>query len=100
MKTNIIALTQKDLHKLGQNLDAVRLGYNCYLYENDIHTHNNLCDALGYHPSMIKWYSCYKVAYSCNAYGNSGQLHRVELELINGEHVTRFVYYTCIKYND
>lgn len=100
MKTNIIALTQKDLHKLGQNLGAVRLGYNFYLYENDIHTHNNLCDALGYHHSMIKWYSCYQVAYSCNAYGNSGQLHRVELELINGEHVTRFVYYTCIKYND
>ncbi len=28
------------------------------------------------------------------------ELHRVELELINGEHVTRFVYYTCIKYKD
>ena len=43
MKTNIIALTQKDLHKLGQNLCGVRLGYNCYLYENDIHTHETLC---------------------------------------------------------
>ena len=33
MKSNIIALTQKDLHKLGQNLGGVCLGYNCYLYE-------------------------------------------------------------------
>ena len=37
MKTNIIALSQKDLHKLGLNLGAVRLGYNCCLYENDLH---------------------------------------------------------------
>ena len=100
MKTNIIALTQKDLHKLGQNLGGVRLGYNCYLYENDLHTHENICKALGYHQSMIKWINCYQVAYSCNAYGNSGQLHRVELELVNGEHLTRFVYYTTIKYKD
>lgn len=100
MKTNIIALTQKDLHKLAINLDGVRLGYNCYLYENDIHTHNNLCEALGFNPKSVKYTTCYKVAYSCNNYGNSGQLHRVELELINGEHVTRFVYYTCIKYKD
>lgn len=35
MKSNIIALTQKDLHLLGLNLGAIRLGYNCYLYEND-----------------------------------------------------------------
>nr|DAI31760.1 MAG TPA: hypothetical protein [Caudoviricetes sp.] len=100
MKSNIIALTQKDLHKLGQNLGGVCLGYNCYLYENDLHTHNNLCEALGYEPSTVKWSSCYQVAYSYNTYGNSGQLHRVELELVNGEHLTRFVYYTCIKYND
>lgn len=39
MNTNIIALSQKDLHKLGVNLGGVCLGYNCYLYENDIHTH-------------------------------------------------------------
>lgn len=38
MKTNIIALSQKELHKLAENLGAVRLGYNCYLYENDLHT--------------------------------------------------------------
>lgn len=100
MKTNIIALTQKDLHLLGLNLNAIRLGYNCYLYENDLHTHKNLCEALGYHPSMIKCTNCYQVAYSRNAYGNSGQLHRVELELVNGEHLTRFVYYTTIKYKD
>lgn len=98
MKTNIIALTQKDLHILGINLGAVRLGYNCYLYENDLHTHKNLCTALGFNPSMIKYTNCYQVAYCCNAYGNSGQLHRVELELVNGEHLTRFVYYTSIKY--
>lgn len=100
MKTNIIALSQKDLYKLSVNLEAVRLGYNCYLYENDLHTHKNLCEALGYHPSMIKYYSCYQVAYCCNAYGNSGQLHRLELELVNGEHLTKFVYYTSIKYKD
>ena len=100
MKTNIIALTQKDLHKLGQNLGGVCLGYNCYLYENDIHTHETLCKALGYKPSNVKWASCYQVAYCCNAYGNSGQLHRIELELINGEHLTRFVYYTTIKYKE
>lgn len=100
MKTNIIALSQKDLHKLGQNLEAVRLGYNCYLYENDLHIKENICKALGYHTNMIKWYNCYQVAYCCNAYGNSGQLHRVELELINGEHLTKFVYYTSIKYKD
>lgn len=100
MKENVIALTQKDLYKLGVNLGGVRLGYNCYLYENDIHTHKNICEALGYHPSMIKWYSCYQVAYCCNEYGNSGQLHRVELEMANGEHLTRFVYYTTIKYKD
>lgn len=34
MKSNIIALSQKDLHKLGQNLGGVCLGYNCYLYIN------------------------------------------------------------------
>lgn len=100
MKSNIIALTQKDLHKLGQNLGGVRLGYNCYLYENDIHTHETLCTALEYNPINVKRTSCYQVAYCCNAYGNSGQLHRVELELLNGEHVTRFVYYTTIKYKD
>ena len=38
MKTNIIALSQKDLHKLSVNLGGVYLGYNCYLYENVIHT--------------------------------------------------------------
>ena len=100
METNIIVLTQKDLYKLGQNLNGVRLGYNCYSYENDIHTHKNLCEALGFHPSMIKCTSCYQVAYSCNAYGNSGQLHRVELETVGGCHITKFVYYTCIKYKD
>lgn len=100
MKTNIIALSQKDLHKLGVNLDGVCLGNNCYLYENDIHSHKNLCESLGYHPSMIKWTNCYQVAYSCNAYGNSGQLHRIELETVAGCHLTKFVYYTCIKYKD
>ena len=100
LKDYIVAMSQKDLHKLGVNLRAVRLGYNCYLYENDIHTHKNICEALGYHPSMIKWYSCYQVAYSCNAYGNSGQLHRVELETVTGCHLTKFVYYTQIKYKD
>lgn len=44
MNTNIIALSQKDLHKLVVNLGGVCLGYNCYLYENDIHTHKNLCE--------------------------------------------------------
>lgn len=100
MKTNIIALSQKDLHKLGQNLNGVCLGHNCYLYENDIHTHKNLCEALEYEPSTVKCTTCYQVAYSFNTYGNSGQLHRVELELVNGEHLTRFVYYTCIRYED
>lgn len=100
MKTNIIALSQKDLHLLGLNLGAIRLGYDCYLYKNDIHTHKTLCKALGYNPTSVKWTSCYQVAYCCNAYGNSGQLHRVELELLNGEHLTRFVYYTTIKYKD
>lgn len=100
MKSNIIALSQKDLHKLGVNLGGVYLGYNCYLYENDLHTHKNLCEALGYNPSMIKYYSCYQVAYCCNAYGNSGQLHRIELETVTGCHITKFVYYTKIKYND
>lgn len=100
MRNDIIALTQKDLHKLGVTLKAVQLGYNCYLYENDIHTHKNLCEALGYNPKSVKLAACYQVAYSCNAYGNSGQLHRVDLELCNGERVTRFVYYTTIKYKD
>lgn len=100
MKSNIIALTQKDLHKLGENLGGECLGYNCYVYENDIHTHKTLCKALGYNPKSVKCTSCYQVAYCCNAYGNSGQLHRVELELLNGEHLTRFVYYTTIKYKD
>lgn len=100
MKSNIIALTQKDLHRLGQNLGGVCLVYNCYLYENYIHTHETLCKALGYNPKTVKCTSCYQVAYCCNAYGNSGQLHRVELELLNGEHVTRFVYYTTIKYKE
>ena len=98
MKTNIIALTQKDLHLLGLNLGAIRLGYNYYVYENDLHTKENICKALGYHPNMIKWYNCYQIAYCCNAYGNSGQLHRVEIELLNGEHLTKFVYYTSIRY--
>lgn len=100
MKSNIIALTQKDLHLLGLNLGAIRLGYDCYLYENDIHTHKDLCEALGFKPESVKYTTCYKVAYSHNTYGNSGQLHRVELELINGEHLTRFVYYTCIRYKE
>ena len=82
MKSNIIALTQKDLHKLGDGLGGVCLGYNCYLYENDIKTHETLCKALGYSPESVKYYSCYQVAYCCNAYGNSGQLHRVELKLL------------------
>ena len=82
MKDNIIALSQKDLHKLCVNLGGVRLGYNCYVYENDIHTHKNLCEALGYNPTSVKWYSLQQVAYCYNAYGNSGQLHRVELELL------------------
>lgn len=100
MKNDVIALSQKDLYKLGTNLCGVRLGYNCYLYENDLHTHANLCKSLGYEPSIVKYTTCYQVAYCCNAYGNSGQLHRIELELVNGEHLTRFVYYTTIKYKD
>lgn len=100
MKSNIIALTQKDLHLLGLNLGAIRLGYNCYLYESNLHSHENLCMSLGYHPSMIKWTNCYQVAYSFNSYGNIGQLHRVELETVTGCHITKFVYYTCIKYKD
>lgn len=91
---------ENDLHKLGKNLGGVCLGYNCYLYENDIHTHKTLCEALGFNPKSVKGSTCYQLAYCSNAYGNSGQLHRVELELINGEHITRFVYYTCIKYKD
>lgn len=100
MKSNIIALSQKDLHKLGQNLGGVCLEYNCYLYENDLHTKENICKALGFHADMIECYACYQVAYSFGEYGNTAQLHRVELELINGEHLTRFVYYTSIKYKD
>ena len=96
----LVAMSQKDLYKLGVNLQGVRLGYNCYLYESDLHKHEKLCKALGYNPSNVKWTTLYQVAYCCNAYGNSGQLHRVELELLNGEHVTRFVYYTTIKYKD
>lgn len=100
MKNTIAALSQKDLHKLGVNLGGVCLGYNCYLYENELHNHKNLCEALGYQPKMIKYYSCYQVAYCCNSYGNSGQLHRVELETVTGCHLTKFVYYTTIKYKD
>lgn len=100
MRNDIIALSQKNLHLLGVNLGAVRLGYNCYLYEIDVHTHANLCEALGYDPSVVKWSKCYLVAYSCGEYGNSAQLHRVELELVNGQHMTRFVYYTSIKYKE
>lgn len=100
LKDYIVAMSQKDLHKLGVNLDGVRLGYNCYSYENDLHTKQNLCEALGFHPNMIKYYNCYQVAYSCNAYGNSGQLHRVELETMTGCHLTKFVYYTQIKYKE
>lgn len=80
MKTNIIALSQKDLHLLAMNLNSVRLGYNCYLYENDLHTKENICKALNLNADMIIYYDCYQVAYCCNAFGNSGQLHRVELE--------------------
>lgn len=100
LKDYLVAMSQKDLYKLGVNLQGVRLGYNCYLYENDLKTKENICKALGFHPNSIKYYNCYQVAYCCNAYGNSGQLHRIELELINGEHLTRFVYYTTIKYKD
>ena len=100
LKDYVVAMSQKDLNKLGVNLGGVRLGYNCYLYENDIHTHKNLCEALGFNPESVKSTTCYQVAYSHNTYGNSGQLHRIELELVNGEHLTRFVYYTCIKYED
>lgn len=100
MKPNIIALSQKDLHMLGVNLEGVCIAHNCYIYENMLQTHESICKELGYNPSTVKWTSCYQVAYCCNAYGNSGQLHRVELELINGEHLTRFVYYTSIKYKD
>ena len=100
MKDNIIALSQKDLHKLGVNLGGICIAYNCYIYENMIHTHESICKELGYNPSAVKYMSCYKVAYSCNQYGNSAQLHKVELELVNGEHLTRFVYYTSIKYKD
>lgn len=100
LKDYIVAMSQKDLHKLSVNLGGVCLGHNCYLYENDLHTHETLCKALGYNPKSVKYTTCYQVAYCCNAYGNSGQLHRVELELLNGEHLTRFVYYTSIKYKD
>ena len=100
LKDTIIAMSQKDLFKLGVNLQGVRLGYNCYLYENDLQTKENICKELGFNPDMIEWYNCYQVAYSFGEYGNTAQLHRVELELINGEHLTRFVYYTSIKYND
>ena len=100
LKNYIVALSQKDLYKLGKNLNGVRLGYNCYLYQNDIQTHKNLCEALGYNPKSVKWATCYKVAYCSNACGDTGQLHRVELEMANGEHLTRFVYYTTIKYKD
>ena len=100
LKDYLVAMTQKDLYKLGVNLQGVRLGYNCYLYEIALHTHETLCKELGYNPKSVKYYNCYQVAYCFNAYGNSGQLHRVELELLNGEHITRFVYYTTIKYKD
>ena len=100
MKTNIIALSQKDLHKLGEYLGGVCIAYNCYIYENILQTHESICKELGFNPSAVKWTSCYQVAYSCNSYGNSAQLHRIELELINGDHLTRFVYYTSIKYKD
>lgn len=100
LKDYIVAMSQKDLYKLGKNLDGVCLGHNCYLYENDLQTKQNICEALGYHPNMIKWYNCYQVAYCRNAYGNSGQLHRIELETMTGCHLTKFVYYTSIKYKE
>ena len=46
----LVAMSQKDLYKLGVNLQGVRLGYNCYVYENDLHTHETLCKALGFNP--------------------------------------------------
>lgn len=100
MKTNIIALSQKDLHKLGKNLNGVILAHNCSIYENMIHTKKCICEALGFNCDVVKYYSCYQVAYSCGEYGCTAQLHRVELELINGKHLTMFVYYTSIKYKD
>lgn len=100
LKDYLVAMSQKDLYKLGVNLQGVRLGYNCYLYENDLETKENICKALGFNCDVVKYYSCYQVAYSCGEYGNTAQLHRVEIELINGEHLTRFVYYTSIKYKD
>ena len=42
LKDYIVVMSQKDLHKLGVNLGAVRLGYNFYLYENDLHTQKYL----------------------------------------------------------
>ena len=98
LKDYIIAMNQKDLHKLGQNLGGVCLSYNCYIYENMLHTKQSICEALGFHTDMIKCYDTYQVAYCCNSYGNSGQLHRVELETVTGCHLTKFVYYTTIKY--
>ena len=100
LKDYLVAMSQKDLYKLGVNLQGVRLGYNCYLYENDLETKENICKALRFNCDVVKYYSCYQVAYSCGEYGNTAQLHRVEIELINGEHLTRFVYYTSIKYKD
>lgn len=100
MKDNIIALSQKDLHKLGRNLKAECLTHDCSTYEAMLHDGDWLFTNLGYDYNMIKHYDIYQVAYAFNEYGNSGQLHRLEIESKVCTHLTKFVYFTNIRYRD
>ena len=97
---NIISLTQKDLHKLGKNLNGVNLCYNCSIYESILHDNKSIAVNLGYEYEYIERIERYQVAYSFNEFGNAGQLHRLEIYFTNKIHITTFVYFTNIRYKD
>lgn len=100
MKDLVIGLSQRDINKLGSNLEGTCISHNCSTYEAMLHDKDWLFTELGYNSNTIKSYSCLQLAYSASEYGCSGQLHRIEVDTYDNTHLTMFVWYTNIHYKE
>ena len=100
MKDLVIGLTQRDINKLGNNLEGTCITHNCSTYEAMLSDKVWLFTNLGYNPNMIKNYCRWQIAYSASEYGYTGQLHRIEVDTYDNTHLTMFVWYTNIHYRE
>ncbi len=102
---NSVKLTKTQLKEMAKNLKGVYCGGNVYQYENGIfylntnhaeETNTNIKEYLANLEINLKRvdFLAYQVAYSCGTYGNSGQLHKVEIWQ-NNKVIHEFFTYYC-----